>query len=87
MSPGLVLKYEEEAICMGEEFFSTCSLLCFRHREGSHGYNEKKESVGVKVIVHWIKLQLRSLLLKSHTRGRFRIDFTSSFVVVVLGET
>ena len=71
---------------MGEEFFSTCSLLCFRHREGNHGHNEKKESMGVKVIVRWIKLELMSLLLKPHTQGRFRIFFLLLFVVV-LGET
>jgi hypothetical protein len=78
MSPGLVLKYEEEAVYMGEEFFSSRSLFCFRHHEGSHGCNEMKESVGVKVIVHWIKLELRGLLLKPHTRGRFRILFLLS---------
>jgi len=39
---------------MGEEFFSTCSLLCFRHREGSHGGSEKKESVEWK----WLSIGL-----------------------------
>jgi hypothetical protein len=71
---------------MGEEFFSTCSLLCFRHREGSHGCNWKKENVGVKVIVHWIKLELMGQLLKLHTRAGSDFFFLL-FVVVVLGET
>jgi hypothetical protein len=77
MSPGLFLKYEEEAIYMGDEFFSSRSLFCFRHREGTHGCNEKKESVGVKVIFHWIKLELRWLILKPHTGAGSEFFFFS----------
>jgi hypothetical protein len=60
---------------MGEDSFSTCSLLYLRHREGSHGYNAKKEIAGMKVVVHLIKLELRGLLYKSHTRGLFSLSF------------